>query len=72
MAEIQKQLANELDETEQLVLQLILEGERRFSRFAEVLSITHLDESEQRLEAKRAKDRVKKKLQRLGKRIRRQ
>jgi RNA polymerase sigma-70 factor, ECF subfamily len=58
-----------LDATEKKVFWLMLEGERSTQRFAEVLGITHLDEQEQRDETKRVKDRLMKKLRRLGDRL---
>lgn len=49
---------------EQWALDLMLQGERRTSAFAHVLNITHLPEVDQKREVKRAKDRIKRRLQR--------
>jgi hypothetical protein len=49
---------------ERWVLELMQQGERRTSAFARVLAISHLPENEQRREVKRAKDRIKRRLQR--------
>ena len=45
---------------------LLMAGERKTEPFAAVLGITHLSTSEQRREVKRHKDRLKKRLERLG------
>lgn len=53
------------------VIQLILDGERRTSVYAQILGITHLPESEQRREVKRVKDRLLKRLRRLAPQVKR-
>lgn len=53
------------EEVDRQVIYLLLENERATSAYAEVLGITHLPSEEQRLEVKRVKDRIKKKLGRL-------
>jgi DNA-directed RNA polymerase specialized sigma24 family protein len=63
---------DELDDIERLVAEMIyVEGIRETARFAEVMGLTHLDEVTQRREVKRMKDRIKKRLARLGDRMRR-
>lgn len=52
--------------TDRAILRLILEGERRTARYAHVLGVEHLPESEQRAVVKRHTDRVKKVLRRLA------
>ncbi len=49
---------------EQCVLDLMLKGERRTDAFARALAITDLPESDQRIEVKRIKDRIKRRMQR--------
>ena len=49
------------------VLFLMLEGERDTASFAEVMGISDLDTAVQRREVKKIKDRIIKRLQRLGK-----
>ena len=49
-----------------VVLQLMVDGERRTERYAAVLGVDHLDDAEQRRIVKQAKDRLKKRLERIG------
>ena len=51
-------------ETDVLVAQLLLSGERRSSEYAKALNIEHLMEEEQRLEIKKQKDRIDKVIRR--------
>jgi len=51
------------------VVELIVDGERRTERFARVLGLQDRPREEQAREVKRAKDRVKKRLQRLWQRM---
>lgn len=67
--EIVLALRAELEAVEEQVLMLMLEGVRDTATYAAVLGITHLDEVSQRREVKRTKDRILKRLQRLGRRI---
>lgn len=46
------------------VLALMRQGERRTAAYAHILGLAHLSEVEQRREVKRAKDRIKRRLQR--------
>jgi hypothetical protein len=71
LSEILKTLDAELDEQEKKVLMLMLEGVRESSRYAQILGVSQLDKASQRREVKRAKDRLMKKLQRFGQRIKR-
>ncbi len=48
------------------VLQLLVDGERRTERFAAALGVDHLAAGEQKRVVKQAKDRLKKRLERLG------
>jgi len=59
----------ELDPSDKGLLLLMLEGVRETHRYAQVMGITHQDETVQRREVKRAKDRLIKQLQRFGQRI---
>jgi len=52
------------DEADREVVEMMLDGVRKTERYAEVLGIDHLPIEEQRTKVKRAKDRLKKKLQR--------
>jgi RNA polymerase sigma-70 factor (ECF subfamily) len=54
------------DPQDRSLLALLLQGERATTAFAKVLGITHLPEQEQRATVKRHKDRLDKRLQRLG------
>lgn len=54
------------DPRDQQLLQLMLNGERKTRAFAAVLDLEENDESEMRRAVKRHKDRLKKRLQRLG------
>jgi RNA polymerase sigma-70 factor (ECF subfamily) len=65
-AQITKALETHLDRTEKRCLWLMLEGVRENARYIETLGLQGLDEEGQRLEVKRAKDRLVKKLQRFG------
>jgi hypothetical protein len=49
---------------EQRVFELMLKGERRTDAFARALAITDLPEPDQRIEVKRTKDRIKRRIQR--------
>ncbi len=69
--EIVRALRAGLSATDEQVLMLMLSGERRSAAYAEAIGIAHLDEAAQRREVKRAKDRILKKLRRLGQRIKR-
>jgi RNA polymerase sigma factor (sigma-70 family) len=53
-----------LSEAELRVLDLMLQGERKTAVFAEALGITHLPGNLQRTEVKRAKDKLKKRIER--------
>ncbi len=55
-----------LSETDQRALELILQKERRTSAYAELYGLLHLPAKEQRSEVKRHKDRLKKILNRAG------
>ncbi len=67
--EILKLLELQLDGTERKVLELMLQGERSSEAYVNVLGIQGLDEREQRSEVARVKDRLMKRLNRLGKRL---
>jgi RNA polymerase sigma-70 factor (ECF subfamily) len=69
-AEITKALEAHLDRAEKRCLWLMLEGVRENARYVETLGLQSLDEDSQRLEVKRVKDRLVKKLQRFGANIR--
>jgi RNA polymerase sigma-70 factor (ECF subfamily) len=47
-------------------LQMLIDGERSTDRFAEVFGLSHLDPAERKRAVKRHKDRLKKRLERLG------
>jgi DNA-directed RNA polymerase specialized sigma24 family protein len=68
-AEIIKALETHLDRAEKRCLWLMLEGVRDNARYAEVLDLAQTDEASQRVDVKRAKDRLVKKLHRFGDRI---
>jgi hypothetical protein len=70
-ADLLQQLDQDLNKTDKNILLLMLDGVRDTQRYAEVLGITHLSQSEQQAEVKRAKDRLQKRLQRFGEQIRR-
>jgi RNA polymerase sigma-70 factor (ECF subfamily) len=53
-----------LTEGESRALDLLLQGERKTTMFAEALGIEHLPASEQRADVKRVKDKLKKRIQR--------
>jgi len=67
--DILRALYAELDQTDRQILRLMLEGERDSKRFADVIGLADQDVIIQREAVKRAKDRIKKQLQRFGKRI---
>ncbi len=58
------------DPRDREILELMLAGERKTTRYAKVLQIEDRSEGEQRKIVKRHKDRLKKRLQRLGVRLR--
>lgn len=64
-------LREELDETEMSAFMLMLDGVRETEQYASLLGAEHLDVETQRREVKRLKDRIKKRVERYGKRIRR-
>lgn len=69
--EVKRKVAEVItDPVDLRVVELMLQGERRTRVFAEVLGIAHLDELEQRRVVKRHKDRLSKRLARLGVRLR--
>jgi RNA polymerase sigma-70 factor (ECF subfamily) len=70
LREILVAVETQLKGPEAQVLAMMLKGIRSTSAYAEVLGITELDEPAQRREVKRIKDRIMKRLERLGKRIR--
>lgn len=63
---INKMLESITDPRDQQLLQLMLDGERNTKAFAAVLGLEESGESELRRVVKRHKDRLKKRLQRLG------
>ena len=68
--EIVQALEAQLDREEKRCLWLMLEGVRENARYVEVLDLAEMDETDQRAEVKRVKDRLAKKLQRFGASIR--
>jgi RNA polymerase sigma-70 factor, ECF subfamily len=56
--------------TDWRLVELMLDGERRTGVFAKVLGITHLADEQQRRMVKRHKDRLKRRLERLGVKLR--
>jgi RNA polymerase sigma-70 factor (ECF subfamily) len=54
------------DDIDKKVVELILENERKTESYAKILGISDLDIKEQRRQVKRVKDRLLKRLQRLG------
>jgi RNA polymerase sigma-70 factor, ECF subfamily len=58
------------DATDRRLVELMLDGERRTGAFAKVLGIAHLADEQQRRMVKRHKDRLKKRLERLGVKLR--
>lgn len=62
-ADVAQELAG-LSDTDREVVQLMMDGERRYAVFAGVLGLRGRPDAEQRREVKRAKDRLKKWLQR--------
>ena len=69
LSEILARVDVELDEREKKALWLMLEGVRDSQQYAQVLGVEHLNPADQRLEVKRVKDRIMKKLGRLGEAI---
>jgi RNA polymerase sigma-70 factor (ECF subfamily) len=70
-SQLMRRLQREIsDPRDREVLQLMLEGERKTARFANALAIHNLSEGEQRRIVKRCKDRLTKRLQRLGVKLR--
>ena len=67
--EILAALEREIEPNDKAILLLMLEGVRETKHFAQVMGISHLDEATQKVEVKRAKDRLGKQLQRFGRRI---
>lgn len=57
------------DQRDRQILELILDGERKTEHYSQILGITDLNIRDQRQQVKRAKDRLVKKLRRLGKRL---
>ncbi|MBI1884768.1 MAG: sigma-70 family RNA polymerase sigma factor [Chloroflexi bacterium] len=60
------------DPTDRELLEMILTGERKTARYAQALGIADRSETEQRKIVKRHKDRLKKRLRRLGVKLREQ
>ena len=58
-----------MDPNDKGILLLMLEGVRETHRYAQVMGIANQDETVQRREVKRAKDRLIKQLQRFGQRV---
>ncbi len=58
------------DPLDRHMLDLMLQGERATTAYAKVLNIEHLPEDEQKVIVKRHKDRISKRLERLGESIR--
>jgi RNA polymerase sigma-70 factor (ECF subfamily) len=69
LSQIIHDLDSELDDYEKKVLTLMLEGRRDTESFAKVLGVGQFDKETQQKAVKRAKDRLIKKLQRYGQRI---
>ena len=67
--DIMRLLEEELDDVDQQMLLLMLEGVRDTEAFAAIMDISHLDIETKRLEVKRAKDRLNKKLRRFGEKL---
>jgi len=67
---MQRVLEKVPDPRDREMLKLMLAGERKTIRYAGLLQIEHRSEAEQRRIVKRHKDRLKKRLQRLGVRLR--
>jgi hypothetical protein len=68
--EILEALDEKLDTLEKEALILMLEGRRESSAYYSILQISHLDDQSARKEVKKIKDRIMKKLSRLGDKIR--
>lgn len=69
LADIVKTVEGELDEVEKKVLWLMLQGERSAQSYVDVLGLGGLGLAEQRSEVARVKERLVKKLRRLGNRL---
>lgn len=54
------------DPTDRQIVGLLLDGERNYAFYAQALDITHLPDEEQNAQVKRVKDRVAKRLRRIG------
>ncbi len=67
--EIEARVAELLTVEEQQVLWLMLDGVRDTGRYAQVLGFTHLDKPAQQRSVKRVKDRIGKRLRRLGQKL---
>ena len=63
-----RELSNELSPTDKQIVISIAEGVRDVEHYAAIMGVQHLSAEEQKREVKRAKDRIKKKLERFGKR----
>jgi DNA-directed RNA polymerase specialized sigma24 family protein len=70
--DVLRALYKELDEADRPLLMLMLEGVRETAVFAEAMGIADQDILLQRQAVKRAKDRIKKQMQRLGERLKEQ
>lgn len=57
------------DPTDRQVVALLLENERSYQAYAQVLGITHLPDQERDAEVKRVKDRIAKRLRRIGSKL---
>ena len=67
--EIVMLLQAELEPSDQEMLWLMLEGVRETLPYATLMGINHLDMAQQRRQVKQAKDRILKKVQRLGQKL---
>lgn len=67
--EIQNRVAELMTDEELQALWLMLDGVRDSDRYVQVLGITHLDKPAQRRAVKQVKDRIKKRLRRLGQKL---
>jgi DNA-directed RNA polymerase specialized sigma24 family protein len=62
-------LDKELTRTDKELMSMMFDGVRDSHQYASVMGLSHLDTGQQRLEVKRAKDRLTKKLQRFGRQL---
>lgn len=62
---------SELGPTDQQILEMMLDGVRETEAYAAVMGMSEIDPAAQRRLVKRAKDRLKKKVQRFGQQVRR-